>query len=89
MIVCEIGYIPPHSVPIVIREFSNQYEGDDEDNGDKSDSDSTSSDETESEDQDALFEQANEDGSSAGDYQDCEPIPAVANKQRKNSKTFT
>ena len=28
MIVCEIGNIPPHSVPVVIREVMNDYEED-------------------------------------------------------------
>lgn len=31
MIVCEIGNIPPHSVPVVIREIMNDIDGDDED----------------------------------------------------------
>lgn len=29
IIVCEIGNIPPHSVPVVIREIVNDYEDDD------------------------------------------------------------
>jgi len=28
MIVCEIGNIPPHSVPIVIKELKNDQEND-------------------------------------------------------------
>ena len=33
MIVCEIGNIPPHSVPVVIREIMNEIDGEDEDEG--------------------------------------------------------
>lgn len=31
MIVCEIGNIPPHSVPVVIREIMNDKDEDEED----------------------------------------------------------
>lgn len=31
MIVCEIGNIPPHSVPVVIREIMNDKDDDEED----------------------------------------------------------
>lgn len=31
MIVCEVGNIPPHSVPVVIREVIHDYEDDNRD----------------------------------------------------------
>lgn len=36
MIVCEIGNIPSHSVPVVIKELSNEFEKEDEDDEESS-----------------------------------------------------
>ena len=37
MIVCELGNIPPHSVPVVIKEMAKYGEGDDKSNLDSDD----------------------------------------------------
>lgn len=49
MIVCEIGNIPPHSVPVVIREIMHDYEDDQRDHvySDSDDSDEDSNEEDE------------------------------------------
>lgn len=52
MIVCEIGNIPPHSVPVVIREIINDEEDTDILNDDKSDSVGYDDEEDEMEEQD-------------------------------------
>ena len=42
LIVTEIGYIPPHSVPVVIREMRNDYEDENRDDEDSSDDENSS-----------------------------------------------
>ena len=45
MIVCEIGNIPPHSVPVVIREI--MYNKDDDEEGDEIEEESSDAEEEE------------------------------------------
>ena len=47
MVICELGNIPPHSVPVVIKEMAKYGEGEDKSNDSDEDGDSHSSGESE------------------------------------------
>lgn len=66
MIVCEIGNIPPHSVPVVIREIMHDI-GDDDDVLEEESSSGEDENDEEEEDDEEMQEQDDEE-SSGEDY---------------------